>query len=40
MQYAFWISAALLAYTFAGYHLLMVALAFVRPRPVRTGGSE
>ena len=33
----FWVAAGLLAYTYAGYPLLVMAQARVRPRPVRRG---
>ncbi len=34
----FWFAAGLLAYTYAGYPLLVIARARLRPRPVRRGG--
>ena len=37
---AFWVSVTLLAYTFAGYPLLIGLLARVRPRPVRRAAVE
>lgn len=35
IELTFWLSLAFIAYTYAGYPLLMKALALVRPRPVR-----
>ncbi|WP_202840259.1 glycosyltransferase family 2 protein [Luteimonas saliphila] len=36
----FWIAALLLAYTYVGYPALVVALARIRPRPIRRGDSR
>lgn len=40
MEVVFWVSLAFVAYIYAGYPLLIGAIAALRPRPVRTGSIE
>src|SRR5438105_12077614 len=40
MRGVFWLSTAVLCYTYAGYPLLVMALARLRRRPVRTAPYE